>query len=162
MEDTEKMAESYQMGLIYGKAYRIMQGALWREGQDYSPYEIGKMMSRPGEGFAIANSRAFRSRALRQSDIDIIAAYMDGVESPDWWADGYDADQYACGVGIGMHQAHTVLAAEASRMLGVTRGRVTQMIDEGKLDAIKVKGHVYITQGSIERIKRSDSEDNIE
>lgn len=50
-------------------------------------------------------------------------------------------------------EGDVVSAAEASRMLGVTPGRVTHMIDAGKLDGYRRGRRTFVTTQSIEARK---------
>lgn len=155
--------KSYQMGILYGQVYRIVRDALNKDAKrkDRDCYGIDSFTTdnvfyHPDTGLALLMRKAFASRALTPQDEDRIGYYMDGID-PTWHEDGYDKDQFACGVGVGIRKAHTVSAAEAARSLCVTPGRVTQMIAEGKLKAIKVRGSVYVTPGSLETCKRNMS-----
>lgn len=155
--------KSYQMGILYGQIYRIVRDAInkdaEREGRDcygLDGFTIDNVFYHPDTGLALLMRKAFASRALTPQDEDRIGYYMDGIDLG-WYDDGYDKDQFVCGVGVGIRKAHTVSAADAARSLGVTPGRITQMIAEGKLKAIKVHGSVYVTPGSLESCKRKIS-----
>ena len=49
----------------------------------------------------------------------------------------------------------SVSAAEAARMLGITPGRISQLISEGKLTALRTAGSTSVTLSSIEDYRRN-------
>ena len=53
-------------------------------------------------------------------------------------------------VNAGVHTVAKVLPSEAARMLGVTPGRVTQMVASGLLESFETEGRSWITINSIE------------
>lgn len=56
-------------------------------------------------------------------------------------------------VNAGIETVPKVLPSEAARMLGVTPGRITQMVDAGQLEAIEDAGRKWITVYSIDARK---------
>lgn len=53
-------------------------------------------------------------------------------------------------VDAGLGSIRRVLPSEAARMLGVTPGRVTQMVSAGLLDAFEDSGRKWVTVDSVE------------
>ena len=53
-------------------------------------------------------------------------------------------------VSAGKDTVRKVRAAQAAEMLGVTRGRVSQMISTGQLESFRERGTVWVTEDSIE------------
>ena len=56
----------------------------------------------------------------------------------------------AVSVDCSIDDVPAVSAAQAARMLGVTRGRISQMCDAGLLTSFKQEGHRYVLRDSIE------------
>ena len=54
------------------------------------------------------------------------------------------------GVEAGRDTVRKVTASEAARMLGVSPGRVTQMLDAGKLEGWREGRRTWVTLGSVE------------
>ncbi len=52
-------------------------------------------------------------------------------------------------VNAGKETIRRVTAAEAARRLGVTRGRVSQMVDAGLLETFELDGRTWVTESSV-------------
>lgn len=53
-------------------------------------------------------------------------------------------------VNAGKDSVPRITAAEAARRLGVTRGRVSQMIDAGQLETFEMDGRRWVTEYSVD------------
>ncbi len=52
-------------------------------------------------------------------------------------------------VNAGKETVRRLTSAEAARRLGVTRGRVSQMVDAGQLSSFELDGRMWVTEDSV-------------
>lgn len=62
----------------------------------------------------------------------------------------HGGEVFLVGVEASLESIPRVLPSEAARILGVTPGRVTQMVSANRLEAVEVEGRKWITRASIE------------
>lgn len=62
----------------------------------------------------------------------------------------HDGERLLVSVNAGKETVPRMTAAEAAKRLGVTRGRVSQMIDAGQLETFEMDGRTWVTEYSVD------------
>lgn len=151
MEDKEAAA--------WGHIYGVLDNALREKtGNGLTQTEYQQATIKPQYMFGAIMRRALASQAISNRAHAIIAMFVRDIEYRK-----VDGSTELTPSQQGIMQAayittepdkYLVTAAQAARMLGVSRARVSQLCSTGKLDSIGDTANVYITRESVEsRIK---------
>gem|GEM_PF-870519 len=65
----------------------------------------------------------------------------------------YEGEIYSLAIDIGIDAIPRMLKAEAARELGISQGRVSQLIKAGKLETFLYQGKEYVTKASVDARK---------
>ena len=152
----------------YAKAFTVVQRALDRgkkPGDRNNPYDWEKCCLRPSDGFTPLYLRAVKTHALTQTDEDLIAAFLDEVDADDniHTPRPIPPEQQALWQLTYFHWDKVYTVEEAAEELGVSKQRITALIRNGQLDAVKVRNRYYYIAGySVERRKHSEKNEESE
>lgn len=65
----------------------------------------------------------------------------------------YDGKIYSLAIDTGIGAIPRMLKSEAARTLGISQGRVTQLVKSGKLETFSYQGREYVTKASVDARK---------
>ena len=65
----------------------------------------------------------------------------------------YDGKIYSLAIDTGISAIPRMLKSEAARTLGISQGRVTQLVKSGKLETFSYQGREYVTKASVDARK---------
>lgn len=65
----------------------------------------------------------------------------------------YDGKIYSLAIDTGIGAIPRMLKSEAARSLGISQGRVTQLVKSGKLETFSYQGREYVTKASVDARK---------
>ena len=66
----------------------------------------------------------------------------------------YEGKIYSLAIGTGIGAIPRMLKSEAARTLGISQGRVTQLVKSGKLETFSYQGREYVTKASVDARKQ--------
>lgn len=81
---------------------------------------------------------------------------MHGKELPEPTIDNspqYEGKIYSLAIDTGIGAIPRMLKSEAARSLGISQGRVTQLVKSGKLETFSYQGREYVTKASVDARK---------
>jgi hypothetical protein len=65
----------------------------------------------------------------------------------------YEGEIYSLAIDTGIGAIPRMLKSEAARTLGISQGRVTQLVKSGKLETFSYQGREYVTKASVDARK---------
>ena len=65
----------------------------------------------------------------------------------------YEGKIYSLAIDTGIGAIQRMLKSEAARTLGISQGRVTQLVKSGKLETFSYQGREYVTKASVDARK---------
>lgn len=65
----------------------------------------------------------------------------------------YEGEIYSLAIETGIGTIPRMLKSEAARTLGISQGRVTQLVKSGKLETFSYQGREYVTKASVDARK---------
>lgn len=65
----------------------------------------------------------------------------------------YEGEIYSLAIETGIGSIPRMLKSEAARTLGISQGRVTQLVKSGKLETFSYQGREYVTKASVDARK---------
>lgn len=144
--------ESYTLGVKLGRIYEVVSGALVRGGQSMPKGIEMRLATNPLSMFSGLIQQSYRVSITKAED-SVIGYYVGTLDVTRMDARP-NASAIHQGFIYGRNNVHEVPAAQAARMLSVSRVAVSKMIETKRLDAIKTHdGHVFVTQRSIDKIE---------
>lgn len=66
----------------------------------------------------------------------------------------YEGEIYSLAIDTGIGAIPRMLKSEAARTLGISQGRVTQLVKSGKLETFSYQGREYVTKASVDARKK--------
>lgn len=142
-------AQSYELGMNYGRIFAVLRDAIKREGGTVGDMDIDRLFMNPQQEFVLLTKRAFAANALSDDDRDLLAALTCQIPL-EWDKEEYDHDQVKCGIGSGFFTPYDMRPSQAAEALGVSKGRIYQLIADGTLKAIKAgKNKQFIMGASV-------------
>lgn len=142
----------------YGKAYAVLKRAYDRKnGLRITPHEYDKCQDTPAIGFTELYLKAMRLQILNPDDEMLIANYMGEIPG-DFEVTALRTTPEEQGVWILAAwggRIHTLRPADVAKQLDVSHPMVTKLIQQGKLDALKINGHWLVSQHSVTMYKEN-------
>lgn len=137
----------------YARAFAVVANAIKREDASYNiPNLIDKCSRYPVQGFTEAYQLAMRTNALTDRDEELIRVFLDAVDPGDiYQSEPLPPERQGVWVIAYQHWREAYTPAQAAEALGVTKQRISALIKDGKLDAIKAGKYVYISCASVQR-----------
>lgn len=135
----------------YGKAYAVLKRAFDRKHIRVTPFEYDKCQDTPAIGFTQLYLKAIQKNILNSTDDFLISYYMSEIPS-DFEVTATRATPEEQGVWVLAawgKRIHTLTPAQVAEQLDVSAPMVTKLIQQGKIDAVKVDGHWLISQHSV-------------
>lgn len=135
----------------YGRATKVISDAYKRRGESISPIDYSRCQDYPALGFTTLLTKAIRAGVLTDRDDYLISLYFDDIPGDFSVPEGRvpNEDQCTWILGYWGGTTHTMTASQAAERLGVSAPMISKLIDQGKLDAVKMDGKWYITPRSV-------------
>lgn len=134
----------------YARAYGVCEKAIKRAGGRITDTEYDFCEANPPAGFTIVFLKAVRMRALSRHEEQLIGYYLESVPG-DFSVDQNKRTSFEKR-GIFLLEKmrwHDMTPEQAAKELGVTKQRVSVLIKNEQLDAIKIGGRYFVTSHSV-------------
>ncbi len=139
----------------YARAYGVCERAIKRAGGRITGTERDFCEANPPAGFTIVYMKAVRMRALDSRDEQLIGLYLDSVPGDFEVKQDKRISFEKRGVfTLEKTRWHDMTPDQAAKVLGVTKQRVSALIKNEQLDAVKIGGRYYLTSYSVHQRAR--------
>ena len=135
----------------YARAFCVVAHELEQTGKYNIPKLIDRCAERPYDGFTQPYLMAIRENVLTSKDIELISSFFEDVDPDDELHLDRPLSQEKQGMWLleYMHWREMYTPAQAAEKLGVTKQRISALIKDRKLQAVKCGGSYYISGASV-------------